>query len=106
MRESPKNKVSFDISGLYLRELKIVLKSQDVREDEDYLDSKFDEKRLTERRHLLMFFRSRQSEPGRTDLDAAHREAPSHINVVTQFRLPSRRMQRRFIRVRDRRCSG
>ncbi len=56
MRESPKNKVSFDISGRHLRELKIVLQSQDVREVEDYLDSKFDEKRLTERRHLLMFF--------------------------------------------------
>jgi hypothetical protein len=56
MREPPKNKVSFDISGRYLRELKIVLRSRDVREKDDYLDSEFDEKRLLEKRHLLTFF--------------------------------------------------
>ncbi len=58
MREPPKNSVSFDISGRYLRELKIVLQSEDVREDEDYLDSKFDEKRLAEERHILIFFKA------------------------------------------------
>lgn len=58
MREPPKNKVSFDISGRYLRELKIVLQSEGVREKDDYLDSEFDEKRLLEKRHILTFFKA------------------------------------------------
>jgi hypothetical protein len=56
MRDPPTKNVSFDISGRYLRELKIVLQSEDVRENEDYLDSNFDEKRLVEKSHQLIFF--------------------------------------------------
>ncbi len=56
MKEPPKNQVSFDISGRYVRELKGVLRGGDVREEDDYLDSEFDEKRLLDKRHLLTFF--------------------------------------------------
>ncbi len=61
MREPPTNKVSFDMTGRYLRELKIVLRSETLLEDDDYLDSLFDEKRMLDKCHLLAFFQADQA---------------------------------------------
>lgn len=62
MTESPKNKAIFDIAGRFVRELKIALQSENVRENEDYQDSKFDQARRLEGRHLFRFYKVERAE--------------------------------------------